>query len=200
MFHVFAVVKRRENMPGSQYSKDRWYCTHHGACRKVWDSPTEEAGKEKTTTNIQYIQSTMNISQCDRSCRELYTHWLLCSMCIHAVVKRRENMAVISKGHWYCTHHWGMLKRVFAWDSLPEVGQKRKQNSVHNNHKHAHASQCCYRRCDDALLTGCYVRCIRVPSEEERKHSSQQLGLWMCTAFWNLESSGLTDWRGIKEG
>ena len=43
MFHVFPVVKRRENM--AAMSKDHRYWHTIGACGKEWDSPAEEENR-----------------------------------------------------------------------------------------------------------------------------------------------------------
>ena len=42
------------------------------------------------------------------------THFLLCSVGVFPVVGGKENVAVVRKTHWYCTHHcnWGMWRWV----------------------------------------------------------------------------------------
>ena len=101
IFHVFPVVKRRENK--GVVSKDNRYYTymhHWGMWKRVG------LRKEKTATHNNHNHITMSLEDVGMH------HSRSVMFQVFPVVKRRENMAVIRKNNRYCTHHWDMRKRM----------------------------------------------------------------------------------------
>ena len=101
MFQVFPVVKRREKWQSLARITDTAHII--GACGKEWDSPTEVGG-ERNSNKQQHNHITMSLEDVGMH------HSRSVMFQVFPVVKRRENMAVISKNNRYCTHHWGMWK------------------------------------------------------------------------------------------
>ena len=79
------------------------------ACGKVWDSPTEVAGRRKQKHNNIYSANNHEHIYITVLYARLWgcnTHFLLCSMHVGPAGKRRESTAVrITECH---THHWRM--------------------------------------------------------------------------------------------
>ena len=74
-----------------------------GACGKKWNSP--RGGKRNSNTQ-QHNHITMSLEDVGMH------HSLAVMYQVFPVVKRRENIALISKNIRNCTHHQGMWKRV----------------------------------------------------------------------------------------
>ena len=123
LFQGFPVVKRRENR--TVVSKDNWYRTHHWV---MWKRVglTDYSGRKSK----QQCKKHDHITTVPEYMWQCITHFLLYSMCIPVV--KMKNMAVISKNNRYCTHHWGMWKRV----GLTVWGGRKAKTATHNNHNH----------------------------------------------------------------
>ena len=69
--------------------------------------------KEKTATHNKHNHITMSLEDVGMH------HSLSVMLQVFPVVKRRENMAVITRNNRYCTHHWGMWKsgtHLLRWE------------------------------------------------------------------------------------
>ena len=125
-------------------------------------------------------------------CMGCVTHFLLCSVCSHAVVKRGESMAFRSKDHQYCTH--ASLGHVEDSGTYPL--RLKGEKATYSNHNHT--SVACRKIW--GYVTHIFILLCSMQWRGEKMQQSISKDHWHCTFLWGTwERVWPTAWGRRKD-